>query len=412
MAIMDSLITAAARALSAGDPLGALKFVGLRDDPPALALRGIALAQLEDFDRARTLLKRAARGFGASEPVACARCVVAEAEIALVSRDLRWADKTLDGARQILEQRGDHVNAVHARQLEIRHVLLRGQLEQVEQMLGEINPDILPPILQISHEMIHFGIAVRRLQAGAARAALDRANHLAQVGKLPVLIAEIEKAYVTLNAPAARLIANGEERLVILRDVEDLMASDMLVIDACRYTVRQGQEAISLSTRPVLFNLLRILGESWPKDVPRDSLLSGAFGARYVDETHRSRLRVEIGRLRKLIRIFANITATDSGFILKPKSVGKDQSVMVLLPPMEDKNANILALLADGEAWSSSALAIALDTSARTVQRALEELARADKVQTIGRGRARRWTSPPPPGFTTTLLLPGRLPVE
>jgi len=412
MAIMDSLITAAARALSAGDPLGALKCVGLRDDPPALALRGIALAQLEDFDRARALLKRAARGFGASEPVARARCVVAEAEIALVSRDLGWAEKALDSARRILEQRGDHVNAAHARQLEIRHVLLTGQLEQAEQMLSEINPDILPPILQISHEMILFGIAVRRLQAGVARAALERANHLAHAAKLPVLIAEIEKAYVTLNAPAARLIAKGEERLVILQEVEDLMASDMLVIDACRYGVRQGQVAISLSTRPVLFNLLRILGESWPKDAPRDSLLSGAFGARYVDETHRARLRVEIGRLRKLIRVFANITATDSGFILKPKSVGQDKPVMVLLPPMEDKNANILALLADGEAWSSSALAIVLDTSARTVQRALEELVRAGKVQAIGRGRARRWTSPPPPGFTTTLLLPGRLPVD
>ena len=412
MAIMDSLITAAARALSAGDPLGALKCVGLRDDPPALALRGIALAQLEDFDRARALLKRAARGFGTSEPVARARCVIAEAEIALVSRDLGWAEKALDNARQTLERCGDHVNAAHARQLEIRRVLLTGRLEQVERMLGEINPDILPPILQISHEMILFGIAVRRIQAGAARAALERANHLAHTANLPVLITEIEKAYVTLNAPVARLIAMGEERLVILQEVQDLMASDILVIDACRYSVRQGQQAISLSTRPVLFNLVRILGESWPKDASRDSLLSRAFGARYADETHRARLRVEIGRLRKLIRAFANITATSSGFILKPKSIEKDQSVMVLLPPMEDKNANILALLADGEAWSSSALAIALDTSARTVQRALEELAYVGKVQAIGRGRARRWTSPSPPGFTTTLLLPGRLPVD
>ena len=106
---MDSLITAAARALAAGDPLGALKRVALRDDAPALALRGIAMAQLGDLARAKALLRRAARAFGPKEAVARARCVVAEAEIALVSRDLGWPAKALDAARATLEAHGDRV---------------------------------------------------------------------------------------------------------------------------------------------------------------------------------------------------------------------------------------------------------------------------------------------------------------
>ena len=111
---MDPLISAAARALSAGDPLAALKSVALRDDPPALALRGIAMAQLGDLRRARELLRSAARTFGPKEPVARARCAVAEAEIALVSRDLGGSLQTLKKARAVLEASGDQKNAAHA----------------------------------------------------------------------------------------------------------------------------------------------------------------------------------------------------------------------------------------------------------------------------------------------------------
>src|SRR4030095_1684155 len=126
---MDSLITAAARALVAGDPLGALKGVALRDDAPALALRGIAMAQLGDFRRAKTLLRRAAHAFGPHEVVARARCVVAEAEVALASRDLGWPAKALDAARATLEAQGDRANATHARHIEIRRLLLIGRIE-------------------------------------------------------------------------------------------------------------------------------------------------------------------------------------------------------------------------------------------------------------------------------------------
>src|SRR6478735_2892794 len=129
---MDSLITAAARALAAGDPLGALNRVALRDDAPALALRGIAMAQLGDLVRAKTLLRSAARAFGPREAVARARCVVAEAEIALISRELGFPTSALGAARATLERHGDRLNAAHARHLQVRRLVLIGRLDEAE----------------------------------------------------------------------------------------------------------------------------------------------------------------------------------------------------------------------------------------------------------------------------------------
>jgi tetratricopeptide (TPR) repeat protein len=161
---MDSLITAAARALATGNPLGALNRVALRDDPPALALRGIAMAQLGDLARARPLLRRAARAFGAREPVARARCVVAEAEIALVSRDLGWPAKALDGARATLEEHGDRANAAYARALEVRRLLLIGRLDEAERALARLDFSALAPMSLAVHELVAAGIAMRRLR--------------------------------------------------------------------------------------------------------------------------------------------------------------------------------------------------------------------------------------------------------
>src|SRR5688572_10770894 len=211
---MDSLITAAARALAAGDPLGALKRVALRDDPPALALRGIAMAQLGDLVRAKALLRRAARAFGPKEAVAHARCIVAEAEIALATRDLGWPAKTLDAARATLEAHGDRVNAAHARYLEIRCLLLVGRLDEAERLLGELDPAPFPPASRTAHELVVAGIAMRRLRTKAARAALARADRAARHARIPALTAEVESAYLVLNTPAARQIASGEERLL------------------------------------------------------------------------------------------------------------------------------------------------------------------------------------------------------
>ena len=406
---MDSLITAAARALAAGDALGALKRVALRDDAPALALRGIAMAQLGDLVRAKALLRRAARAFGPKETVARARCVVAEAEIALVLRDLSWPAKALDTAQLTLEAHGDRVNAAHARNLRIRRLLLIGRLDEAEQAVAEIDPSPFPPAWKTAHELVVAGIAMRRLQTKTARAALARAGRAAREANIPVLTAEVESASLVLHTPAARLLARGEERLLLLEDVEALLASNALVVDACRYAVREGDTVVSLATRPVLFALARALGEAWPGDVPRDTLVARAFRAKHADESHRARLRVEIGRLRAELRPLADVSATKRGFALAPH---RAREIVVLTPPVEEPHAAVLAFLADGESWSSSALAIALGSSPRTVQRALDQLGAAGKVQSFGRGRARRWMTPPVPGFPTILLLPGPLPSD
>jgi DNA-binding transcriptional ArsR family regulator len=406
---MDSLITAAARALAAGDPLGALKRVALRDDAPALALRGIAMAQLGDLVRAKALLGRAARAFGPKEAVARARCIVAQAEIALAARDLSWPVKSFDTAWATLEAHGDRLNAAHARYLEVRRFLLIGRLDEAERRLADLDPAPFPPASKAAHQLVVAGIAMRRLQTEAARAALARAEHAARQARIPALLAEVESASLILKTPAARLIGGGAERLLLLEEVETLLASNAFVVDACRHAVREGVTVISLATRPVLFALARALGEAWPGDVPRGVLLTRAFGARLADESHRARLRVEVGRLRRMLRTLADVTATKQGFALEPRRAGE---VFVLARPVEDEHAAVLAFLADGESWSSSALALALGNSQRTVQRALDSLAETGKVQSFGRGRARRWLTPPVPGFTTTLLLPAPLPMD
>ena len=403
---MDSLITAAARALAAGDPLGALNRVALRDDPPALALRGIAMAQIGDLERAKTLLHRAAAAFGPREAVARARCVVAEAEIALVSRDLGWPTRRLDAARAILEARGDWANGAHAGYLQARRLLLIGRLDEAETTLDALDPSTLPPASEAAHELVRAGIAIRRLKAKTARSALARAERAARRAGIPPLSAEVESVSLVLDWPAARLIGGGSERAILLDDLEELLASPALVIDGLRGTVRDRATVVALKGRPVLFELARALGEAWPADVPRATLLKRAFGARHADESHRARLRVEIGRLRAALRELAGVNATPRGFMLVPLT-GK---VAVLAPPIDEVHGDVLALLADGEAWSSSALSLALGRSQRTVQRKLDALTESGKVQSLGRGRARRWMTPPVPGFPTALILPAPLP--
>ena len=403
---MESLITAAARALEAGDPLGALNRVALRNDAPSLALRGIAMAQLGDLAKAKALLRSAARAFGPREAVARARCVVAEAEIALVSRDLNWPAKTLAAARATLEQHGDLANAAHAGHIEARRLLLLGRIDEAERTLAEAGTASLPPASQVARELVVAGIAIRRLRTEAARTALDRAAKAARLAGIPALSAEVDSANRILDTPAARLIACGSEHPLLLGEVERLATSTALVVDTFHHVVRRQGVAVSLGTRPVLFALARLLAQAWPADVSREMLISGAFRAKHADESHRARLRVEIGRLRTQLKLLADVNATKNGFVLAPR---KTRDVLVLARPVEEKHAAVLAFLSDGEPWSSSALALALGASARTVQRALEELARSSKVQSFGHGRARRWMTPPVPGFPTGLLLPGPL---
>jgi len=406
---MDSLISAAARALATGNPLDALQRVALRDDPPALALRGIAMAQLGEYPRARELLQRAARGFGTQEELARARCVVAEAEVALAMRDLGSSPRTLAAASATLEARSDHANALHARLIAIRRLLLLGRLDEGAAALASLNTRGMPPSLVAVAELTRAELALRSLRTGPAQAALARAHEAADRARVPALLAEVAEARAALERPAARRFSSGCERALRLDEVSTLLASGMLVVDGCRRGVRAGTAWRPLARRPVLFALVRALAEAWPGDVDRDTLIACAFRTHRPNESHRARLRVEIGRLRALIATLARIEATARGFVLRPRSA---RAVVVLAPPIDGDQASLLALLSDGEAWSTSALALALGSSQRTVQRALVELEAAGRVRSIGRARARRWLSPPLTGFTTILLLPAALPLK
>src|SRR5262245_24289022 len=225
------------------------------------------MAQLGDLVRAKTLLRSAARAFGPKEAVARARCVVAEAEIALVSRDLGWPLRTLEAARATLEEHGDRLNAAHARYLEVRRLLLIGRLDDAERVLANLDPAPLPPASRTAHALVVAGIAMRRLRTKEARAALARAEQAARDARIPALTAEVDSAFLTLNSPAARLVADGEARLLVLDEVEAVLASKALVVDACRHIVRDARTLVSLARRPVLFALARALGEAWPGDV-------------------------------------------------------------------------------------------------------------------------------------------------
>lgn len=406
---MDSLIAASARALAAGDALGALKRVALRDDPPALALRGIAMAQLGEHARARELLRRAARDFGAHEETARARCVVAEAEVAMAMRDLGDSPRALAAAAATLEAREDHANALQARLIAVRRLLLIGRLDEAAEALARLDARGLPPALAAVAELTSAELALRSLRIGKAQAALGRAQEAALQAHVPALLAEVAEMRSALERPAARRLSAEGEQTLRLGEVAALLASDALVVDACRRGLGAGDSWQPLARRPVLFSLARALAEAWPGDVDREALIECAFRTRRPDETHRARLRVEIGRLRALVKSLAGIEATARGFILKPRD---DRAVAVLAPPIDGEQASLVALLSDGAAWSTSALALALGASQRTVQRALAELEEAGRVRSIGQARARRWLSPPLAGFTTILLLPSALPIE
>lgn len=406
---MDSLIAAAGRALAVGDALAALKRVALREDPPALALRGIAMAQLGDYPRARELLRRAARGFGEREAAARARCVVAEAETALAMRDLGGSPRALAQAAAALARRGDRANAGQARLIAARRALLLGRLDQAASALATLELDGAPPALVAVAALVEAELALRSLRTRAARAALDRAEAAARRAGVASLVAETVAARGALESVAARLIRAGHEQPLRLEQVEALFASDALVVDACRRGWQAGEAWRPLARRPVLFALLRALAEAWPGDAERGELIARVFRAREADDSHRARLRVEIGRLRALLAPAAAIEATAHGFALRPQ---QGRPVAVLAPPIDGGQASLLALLADGAAWSTSGLAQALGASQRSVQRALAELESQGRARSVGRARAQRWLAPPLLGFTTILLLPASLPPE
>ncbi|MGE8225465.1 MAG: helix-turn-helix domain-containing protein [Stenotrophomonas sp.] len=406
---MDSLIAASARALATGDVLTALKHVALRDDPPALALRGIAMAQLGDLARARELLRRAQRGFGAHEVLARARCGLAEAEVALALRELGGNSEPLSAIATVLEAQGDAINALQAWLILARRMLLLGKLDDAAHALAKLEGRQLPPALSAMADLTAATLALRRMQIAQARGLLERARMAAAQAGVGALQAEVDQARIKLDQPAARCLGGGVDRLLRIDQVQQLLDSGALIVDGCQRGIRFGASWQSLARRPVLFALACALAEAWPGEVDRDVLITRAFGMRHYDETLRARLRVEISRLRGFIAVQAHIEATAAGFRLSPRSAN---SVRVLLPPIEGEQGALLALLADGAAWSTSALGLALGQSQRNAQRALLELEAAGRVYATGRGRAQRWRAVPLGGFTTILLLPAALPID
>ncbi len=287
--------------------------------------------------------------------------------------------------------------------------------------MAQLDVRALPPAfaaVAAVAELTAAELALRSLRVEQAHAALGRAQEASGRARVPALMAEVAEAQAAFDRPAARRVVAGVEQTLRLDEVAALFASNALVVDACRRGLQAGDAWLPLASRPVLFVLLRALAEAWPGEVSRETLIAGAFRIRRPDETHRARLRVEIGRLRALVSASAQIEATARGFALRPHHGAHDaraptaRDVAVLAPPIDGDQASLVALLSDGAAWSTSALALALGASQRTVQRALAELEAEHRVRAIGQARSRRWLAPPLTGFTTILLLPAALPIQ
>jgi DNA-binding winged helix-turn-helix (wHTH) protein len=387
---MVSRYQTAAAMLAAGDGLGALSQVGRDETPEGLALCGCAFAQIGDFERAQRFLARAARGFGAADPIARARCVTASAEVSLATRELTGSLSGLRQASAALSASGDLVNALHARLVLARSLMFLDQQVEAAQILERVSLRRAPPLLAATAELIRAELALRQVEIAQARAALSRAQRAAERAAIPALVREITRVKEGLLAPAARLIARGEVRVLPLIEVERVLAKGAWLVDACRRELRCGARRVSFVGKPVLLELMCCLAEAWPEVVPRERLIERGFGARRSNETHRARLRVELGRLRRLLAKVGSIQAEGAGYRL----VAAD-NVQVLLPATAHEHAALLALLSDGASWSSSALALALGASQRTLQRALLSLEESGRVVGRGQGRARRWSVAP-----------------
>ncbi|HEX2734723.1 MAG TPA: HTH domain-containing protein [Polyangiaceae bacterium] len=405
---MDSGLSTASRALSVGDPIGALKFVGLRNDPPALALRGIALAQLGELKDARALLVRAVKAFEPGEQLARARCLVAQAEISLATRDLAGANRGLAAARELLMARGEWDNALLAGLIDVRRLALLGDVDAARASFDALSRTRVSSRLQALAELTTADLAIKRLDCAAAQRALRAAREAALASSIPQLVAEAQRASDQFEAPVARLRRAGEESDLNLSQLSGLYASHDFIVDVCQREVRSGMKRVNLVRRPVLLELAQSLAASAPSSVSRELLIERVFGARKINDSHRVRLRVEIGRLRKLLKEVAQIVSTHGGFALEPTS---SRPVALVTPAMDGARSALLALLRSGESWSTSALAEALGKSQRAVQRALSELEALGKVRASGKARAQRWVAAPGAQIATTLLLvaPGTL---
>lgn len=400
---MDCQINAAARRLTHGDPLGALESVALREDPPALALRGTALAQLGDLSGAAALLRRAGQGFTAAEPLNRARCTLARAEVALAQRDFSFPDQELGAAAAVLARHGDRFNGSLATLLMARRQLLLGKVGGAERTLASLGIAGLPSALAGLGRLLEAQLAIRRIAARRAAELLALAAAEARKTGIGALQREIEQAQSVLRAPAGRVLSPAGERELTLHEVERLLALPGLLVDACRRQLTCEHQAVDLSKRPVPFALVELLASERTLEATRERLVHHAFSSNVCNDSHRARLRVEVGRLRSLLGGMARICATPRGFRLVPRDA---MPVRVLLPPLATPHAALLALLSDGQGWSTSGVALALGKSQRSVQRACNALRHAGAVIAVGQGPSRRWLSASLAPIAPAMLLP------
>jgi tetratricopeptide (TPR) repeat protein len=379
-------LTAAARALSLGDALSALKWLGRRTDAPARAMRGAALSQLGAFVSAKAQLRAALRALGPESGLLRARCLAAQAEIALALGDLRWSAEPVARAVAELEAAGDARNAAYLRLVAARAALRLGRPADAERLLRPATFAPVAPLDRTLAELVRVELAAKRGDPDLLKSALASAGAAAERAAIPALVSEVARIRDRYEGPAAVITSRGKARTASFCEVCALGRSAGVVIDGGAREVRSSGDGVPFARRPVLFDVLRVLAEAWPGAVPREALIARVFGARRPNESHRIRLRVEIGRLRKVVRPRLGVVSEGPGYALSAAG-----EVVLVMPLEESPASRLLSLMHGGEGWSASSLALALDVSERTIQRSLGELQRAGKVGPTGNGRGRRW---------------------
>jgi hypothetical protein len=377
---------AAAVALTAGDPITALKLAGTGEDPHALAIRGVAMAQLGELDKARRLLESAAALFDRDgERLFRARALVALAEVIAAERDLDSAQAALAEALARLESVGDHRNAAWARLVIARLYILQGDLARAREVMSAIDLRAASPSARVVVHLARAEASMRELKATEAASAVARARSSAERSKNPVLIAEVERVEASLSEPIAR--AFDEHEPLTLSAVERALAK-RVVVDGLGRRLRFRDQVVDLRRRPVLYALLAELARALPEGASGERLIRTAFAARAPNESHRARLRVEIGRLRRAIQGHVEVSAVAGAWRIRARS---GERIQLIEPLGDPRFAPIEALLSDGAAWSAKSLARALGQGERTVQRSLLDLAQRGAVEPIGSARARRY---------------------
>jgi hypothetical protein len=390
----------AGEALGRGDPLRALNLIGTVDGALALTLRGIAYAQIGDLDLAKTSLDRALASTTTERIRATARAALAE--IALNTGDPMMAANAAKASAIELERLGDFRNASMQRLTLARAEVLLGRLGEARRVIEDVLAGHhLEPDLMALASLAQAEVAIRSTLAFAARDALRRARRALQSAPNPLLERALVLLEKELSRPIARLAERGLVHAIDLFAMEEASRGKILLIDTCRRLVVAGRVTIHLARRPILFSLLSALGRAWPASAPRDDLAAHAFEARRINASHRSRLRVEMGRLRKMMEgLGAEPVATATGYLLE-----SSHSIAMLLPPTDADDDRVALLLGDGALWSAQGLAEHAGISKRTAQRALGALVEKNIVVRTGKGRDLRYFRPGTPLASRMLLL-------